>query len=74
VRSAELHPGFTTDLYSAFYPLAVASPVLRSLELERHGLRWSHAPAVLAHPRPPHGDARWAADAGCVMTAGERAP
>jgi len=56
VRSAELHPGFTTDLYSAFHPLAVASPVLRSLELDRQGLRWSHAPAVLAHPRPPHGE------------------
>jgi phytoene dehydrogenase-like protein len=56
VRSAELHPGFTADLYSAFYPLAVASPVLRSLELGRHGLRWSHAPTVLAHPRPPHGE------------------
>ena len=53
VRSAELHPGFTTDLYSAFHPLAVASPILRSLELDRPGLRWSHAPAVLAHPRPP---------------------
>jgi phytoene dehydrogenase-like protein len=56
VRSAQLHPGFTTDLYSAFYPLALASPVLRSLELERHGLRWSHAPAVLAHPFPPSGE------------------
>src|ERR687895_670145 len=50
VRSAELHPGFTADLFSAFYPLSAASPVLRSLDLERHGLRWTHAPAVLAHP------------------------
>ncbi|MFR9801245.1 phytoene desaturase family protein [Pseudonocardia sp. RS010] len=50
VRSAELHPGFVTDLFSAFYPLSRASPVLRSLDLERHGLRWSEAPAVLAHP------------------------
>jgi len=56
VRSAELHPGFTTDLYSAFHPLAVASPILRSLELDRHGLRWSHAPA----PRPPATAARGA--------------
>jgi phytoene dehydrogenase-like protein len=55
VRSAQLHPGFITDLYSAFYPLASASPVLRSLELERHGLRWTHAPTVLAHPLPPDG-------------------
>jgi phytoene dehydrogenase-like protein len=55
VRSAELHPGFTADLFSAFHPLSVASPVLRSLELGRHGLRWSHAPAVLAHPARPDG-------------------
>jgi len=50
VRSAELQPGYVTDLFSAFYPLAHASPILTSLELERHGLRWSHSPAVLAHP------------------------
>ncbi|WP_346271781.1 NAD(P)/FAD-dependent oxidoreductase [Pseudonocardia sp.] len=56
VRSTELHPGFSTDLFSAFYPLSLASPVLRSLELEQHGLRWSHAPHVLAHPLRPNGD------------------
>lgn len=33
VRSAELHPGYVTDLFSAFYPLAHASPILTSLEL-----------------------------------------
>ncbi len=53
VRSAELVPGFTTDLFSAFYPMAVASPAITSLELERHGLAWSHAPSVLAHPAGP---------------------
>ncbi|WP_107076292.1 NAD(P)/FAD-dependent oxidoreductase, partial [Micromonospora sp. MH33] len=53
VRSAEvLGPGFTTDLFSAFYPLGAASPVLRALRLEEHGLRWSHAPAPLAHLLP----------------------
>lgn len=53
IRSVEQHPGFTTDLFSAFYPLTAASPVLRALDLERHGLTWCHAPAVLAHvPRP----------------------
>lgn len=51
VRSAGVTaPGFRSDLYSAFYPLAYASPVIRGLRLERHGLRWRHAPAVLAHP------------------------
>ena len=42
-------PGYTADLFSAFYPLAVGSPVLADLRLEEHGLAWSHAPAVLAH-------------------------
>ena len=50
VRSAEVTaPGFVTDLFSAFYPLAAASPLIRDLELERHGLQWVQAPAVLAH-------------------------
>ncbi len=42
--------GFSTDLFSAFYPLAAASPVIRDLDLASHGLRWVHAPDVLAHP------------------------
>ncbi|MGE3286538.1 MAG: phytoene desaturase family protein [Pseudonocardia sp.] len=50
VRSTQLCPGFVADRFSSFHPLAVASPVLRALELEHHGLRWAHAPAVLAHP------------------------
>ncbi|MFG2606436.1 phytoene desaturase family protein [Streptomyces sp. NPDC048514] len=41
---------FVNDLFSSFYPLAAASPVLSRLHLEEHGLRWSHAPQVLAHP------------------------
>ena len=43
-------PEFSSDLFSSFYPLAAASPVLAGLHLERHGLHWSHAPRVLAHP------------------------
>ncbi len=59
VRSAELmEPGFTNDLFSAFYPLAFASPVVSSLGLERYGLRWCRAPLVLAHP---------AADGSCPV-------
>ena len=45
-------PGFVTDLFSAFYPLAAVAGPIRSLGLERHGLRWSHAPEVLAHVLP----------------------
>jgi phytoene dehydrogenase-like protein len=59
VRSAELtHPGFVHDVFSAFYPLGVASPVMRGLALEAHGLRWLHAPSVLAHPH---------VDGGCAV-------
>jgi phytoene dehydrogenase-like protein len=53
VASAEVTaPGFRTDLFSAFYPLAAASPVIRNLHLEDHGVRWSRAPAVLTHVLP----------------------
>jgi phytoene dehydrogenase-like protein len=53
VRTAELTaPGYRSDLCSAFYPLAVASPAIRELGLESYGLRWRHAPAVLAHVFP----------------------
>ncbi|MGW7267411.1 phytoene desaturase family protein [Streptomyces sp. NPDC054842] len=46
----EVHPDYVSDVFSSFYPLAAASPVLAGLHLEREGLRWSHAPYVLAHP------------------------
>ncbi|MDG4825526.1 NAD(P)/FAD-dependent oxidoreductase [Asanoa sp. WMMD1127] len=53
VRTADLTaPGFHHDVYSAFYPLGAASPVLRNLDLESYGLAWRHAPAVLAHLFP----------------------
>ncbi|HTE63556.1 MAG TPA: FAD-dependent oxidoreductase, partial [Solirubrobacteraceae bacterium] len=51
VRSAELTlPGFTHDRFSAFHPLAAASPHIRRLGLDRHGLRWRRAPIVVADP------------------------
>ncbi|WP_395366056.1 phytoene desaturase family protein [Streptomyces sp. YH02] len=45
-----VHPDYVSDLFSAFYPLAAASPVLARLDLAAEGLRWSRAPSVLAHP------------------------
>ena len=42
--SRAVHPDFVHDTGSAFYPLAAASPVITSLHLEDHGLRWRHAP------------------------------
>jgi phytoene dehydrogenase-like protein len=50
-------PGFVTDLYSAFYPLAVASPALARLRLDEWGLRWTHAPLVVSHPLDDGGGA-----------------
>ncbi|HEX6424241.1 MAG TPA: NAD(P)/FAD-dependent oxidoreductase [Acidimicrobiales bacterium] len=51
VRTAEVTaPGFRNDLFSAFYPLAADPAPISRLGLERHGLRWAHAPAVVAHP------------------------
>src|SRR5690349_12547500 len=53
VRTEELvEPGFRNDVFSAFYPLAVASPAMRAMELERWGVEWRHGPLVLAHPTP----------------------
>ncbi|TDC72337.1 NAD(P)/FAD-dependent oxidoreductase [Micromonospora sp. KC606] len=53
VRSAEVTaPGYLSDLYSSFFPLGYASPVLRRLGLDAYGLTWTHAPDVLAHLMP----------------------
>ncbi|MEU4622287.1 NAD(P)/FAD-dependent oxidoreductase [Actinoplanes sp. NPDC023801] len=50
VRSGEITaPGYLSDLFSAFYPLGYASPVLKSLDLD---LRWTHAPDVFTHLLP----------------------
>jgi phytoene dehydrogenase-like protein len=56
VRSdREVHPAFVHDTFSAFYPLAAASPTIASFRLEEHGLVWRHAPAVLGHLLPDRG-------------------
>ncbi|UJA21369.1 NAD(P)/FAD-dependent oxidoreductase [Thermoleophilia bacterium SCSIO 60948] len=51
VRSGEIvEPGFVSDRFSAFYPLAFASPVIRELGLEDFGLTWRRSPNPVAHP------------------------
>src|SRR3954468_24967997 len=42
-------PGYLSDLFSSFYPLGYASPVLRDLDLD---LEWTNSPAVFAHLLP----------------------
>ncbi|MFJ5017386.1 phytoene desaturase family protein [Streptomyces griseoluteus] len=50
-RSYEgLLPGLLHDHCSAIHPMAVGSPALRELELERHGLRWLLPEVDCVHP------------------------
>ncbi len=50
-RSGELTvPGLLQDHCSAVHPMAVGSPFLRSLGLERYGLEWRWPEVDLAHP------------------------
>ena len=50
-RSSELTvPGLVHDDCSAVHPMAVGSPFLNSLELERHGLEWRWPEVDCAHP------------------------
>jgi phytoene dehydrogenase-like protein len=58
VRSdGDVHPGFVHDTFSTFYPLAAVSPTILGLDLGRHGLEWTHAPAVSG---TPFHDGSWA--------------
>ncbi|GAA0623984.1 NAD(P)/FAD-dependent oxidoreductase [Kribbella sandramycini] len=54
VRSIE-RDGWISDRFSSNYPLGVASPVMRALELENHGLKWGYAPLALTHLLDPSG-------------------
>ncbi|MGN6275558.1 MAG: phytoene desaturase family protein [Solirubrobacterales bacterium] len=50
-RSSELTvPGLLHDECSAFHPMAVSSPAVAGLGLERHGLEWLWPEVDLAHP------------------------
>ncbi|MFC0624674.1 phytoene desaturase family protein [Kribbella deserti] len=51
VRSArDVDSRYVHDTFSSFYPLAAASPTLRALRLEQHGLAWSNAPSPVGNP------------------------
>ncbi|MGX7680541.1 phytoene desaturase family protein [Jatrophihabitans sp. DSM 45814] len=62
--------GWTMDRFSACYPLAKASPVLRALELHEHGLIWADAKAALAHALGPDDHEGAAIYADRLQTAG----
>lgn len=54
---SSVHEGFVHDTFSSFYPLAAVSSTIKSLELDRYGLEWAHAPSVVG---TPFEDGRWA--------------
>ena len=50
-RTSELTvPGLLHDECSATHPMAVSSPAVAGLGLERHGLEWAWPEVDLAHP------------------------
>jgi phytoene dehydrogenase-like protein len=56
VASEELTlAGFRHDTFSSVHPAAAASPAFADMPLERHGLRWAHPMACMAHPLPDGG-------------------
>ena len=51
LRTKELiWPGYHHDVCSAIHPMALASPFMRSLSLEKFGLKWIHPVLPAAHP------------------------
>src|SRR3954471_23689130 len=51
VRSSEPGlPGFVHDHCAGFMPVAVASPAMQAMELERYGVEWVAPESVMAHP------------------------
>ncbi|MCU7727503.1 NAD(P)/FAD-dependent oxidoreductase [Actinoplanes sp. KI2] len=70
VRSGHITaPGYLSDLFSAFYPLAYASPVLGALDLP---IEWTHAPAVFAHLLPDGRAATVSRDLATTMASMEQ--
>lgn len=54
-RSSEaIVPGLLHDHCSAIHPMAVGSPFLRGLDLERYGLSWAWPDIDCAHPLDDH--------------------
>ena len=50
-RTSELTlPGFKHDIGSSIHPMAHASPFLRTLPLEKHGLEWIFPDIPFSHP------------------------
>ena len=51
MRTKEIiRPGYRHDICSAIHPMAVSSPYLKQLPLEKFGLKWIHPVHPAAHP------------------------
>jgi phytoene dehydrogenase-like protein len=70
VRSGEVTaPGYLSDLFSSFFPLGYASPVIRGLGLD---LEWRHAPDVFTHLLPDGRAATVSRDVAATMASMEQ--
>ncbi|MFF5292048.1 phytoene desaturase family protein [Paractinoplanes globisporus] len=70
VRSGHITaPGYLSDLFSSFFPLGYASPVLRGLNLP---IEWKHAPAVFSHILPDGRAATVSRDVEATMASMEQ--
>ncbi len=43
-------PGYLRDVCSSVYPLSMASPAFKAMDLHRFGLEWAVPPIAFAHP------------------------
>ncbi len=51
MRTKELTlPGFRHDVCSAVHPMGIGSPFFKTLDLEKHGVRWLQPEIAVAHP------------------------
>ena len=51
MRTKELTlPGFRHDVCSAVHPMGIGSPFFKTLDLEKHGVRWLQPEVAVAHP------------------------
>ena len=62
-------PGYLSDLFSSFYPLGYASPVLKGLDLD---IEWTHAPDVFSHLLPDGRAATVSRDLATTMASMEQ--
>jgi phytoene dehydrogenase-like protein len=67
VRSGEyVQPRFVHDHCAGFMPVAMASPAMQAMQLERYGVDWIAPESILAHPFPDGSAIELNADVGAT--------